>query len=231
MLATDIDVSEDFVVESNRLVPVRKWQGTMRVPGGALSLSSLKRSTWHGHSPSTCPPVDSTDKNQINLRPLIDPGCRALGKCWQSLPPSPLPPPYPLLHLITHYGKFKCDEGGEKRDRVERVGLEFLHLMRRAGDETLLRGEMMRSGRRHSKINHINLSGDREISLTVRALVRAKWSEVGGDVQGGDRPDLRSGRNGKQNFFCPFQAYLKMGILCYAHHRGVACNSTPCLNV
>lgn len=44
----------------------------------------------------------------------------------------------------------------------------------------LLRGETMRSGRRHSKINRRNLRRDREISLTMRALVRAKWSEMGG---------------------------------------------------
>lgn len=41
----------------------------------------------------------------------------------------------------------------------------------------LLRGERMRSGRRDSKINRRNLSRDREISLTMRALVGAKWSE------------------------------------------------------
>lgn len=44
----------------------------------------------------------------------------------------------------------------------------------------LLRGERMKSGRRDSKINSRNLSRDREISLTMRALVRAKWSERGG---------------------------------------------------
>jgi len=44
----------------------------------------------------------------------------------------------------------------------------------------LLRGERMRSGRRDSKINRRNLSKDRDISLTMRALVRAKWSERGG---------------------------------------------------
>lgn len=44
----------------------------------------------------------------------------------------------------------------------------------------LLRGETMRSGRSRSKINCRNLHSDREISLTMRALVRAKWSEVGG---------------------------------------------------
>lgn len=44
----------------------------------------------------------------------------------------------------------------------------------------LLRGERMKSGRRDSKINSRNLSRDREISLTMRALVRAKWSEKGG---------------------------------------------------
>lgn len=44
----------------------------------------------------------------------------------------------------------------------------------------LLRGERMRSGRRDSKINRRNLSRDMEISLTMRALVRAKCSERGG---------------------------------------------------
>lgn len=44
----------------------------------------------------------------------------------------------------------------------------------------LLRGERMKSGRRDSKINSRNLSRDREISLTMRALVRAKWSARGG---------------------------------------------------
>lgn len=43
----------------------------------------------------------------------------------------------------------------------------------------LLRGERMKSGREDSKINRRNLSRDREISLTMRALVRAKWSERG----------------------------------------------------
>lgn len=48
----------------------------------------------------------------------------------------------------------------------------------------LLRGETMRSGRRHSKINRRNLHRDREISLTMRALVRAKWPEMGGGEVG-----------------------------------------------
>lgn len=48
----------------------------------------------------------------------------------------------------------------------------------------LLRGERMSSGRRDSKINCRNLSRDREISLTMRALVRAKWSERGGRYRG-----------------------------------------------
>lgn len=52
--------------------------------------------------------------------------------------------------------------------------------LRRGGEGMLLRGERMRSGSRHSKINRRNLSRDREISLTMRALVRAKWSERGG---------------------------------------------------
>ncbi len=44
----------------------------------------------------------------------------------------------------------------------------------------LLRGERIRSGSWLSKINRRNLSRDRKISLTMRALVRAKWSERGG---------------------------------------------------
>lgn len=47
-----------------------------------------------------------------------------------------------------------------------------------------LRGERMSSGRWDSKINCRNLSRDREISLTMRALVRAKWSERGGGCWG-----------------------------------------------
>lgn len=135
--------------------------------------------------PIDLPPVGSADKNQINLRPLIDPGCRALGKCWPSPPSPPLPPPYPLVHMITHYSKFKCGGWGQredgKRERQKRVDigrLESLFLMR-GGEGMLLRGETMRSGRRHSKINRRNLRRDREISLTMRALVRAKWSGWG----------------------------------------------------
>lgn len=61
--------------------------------------------------------------------------------------------------------------------------------LRRGGEEMLLRGERMRSGRRDSKINRRNLSRDREISLTMRALVRAKWSERGGRWRRGVREE------------------------------------------
>jgi len=62
----------------------------------------------------------------------------------------------------------------------------------------LLRGERMRSGRRDSKINRRNLSRDREISLTMRALVRAKWSKRGGRWMGVGAT-LRGGRSGNKN--------------------------------
>lgn len=55
-----------------------------------------------------------------------------------------------------------------------------MFLCRDEGREALLRGERKKSGRGDSKINRRNLSKDREISLTMRALVRAKWSERSG---------------------------------------------------
>lgn len=53
-----------------------------------------------------------------------------------------------------------------------------MYFVRRGGDG-ILSGETMRSGRRHGKINRRNLHRDREISSTLRTLVRAKWSDIG----------------------------------------------------
>lgn len=86
-----------------------------------------------------------------------------------------------------------CVWGGGQRRGV-RGGLESVNLTRRRGDRRLLRGERMRSGRRRSKINRGNLHSDREISLTMRALVTAKCSEVGGCL-GGYRLRLDRGKS------------------------------------
>lgn len=79
-------------------------------------------------------------------------------------------------------GQRERGERGEDREEMgkgeRKAGI--LVSLRRGGEGMLLRGERMRSGSRHSKINRRNLSRDREISLTMRALVRAKWSERGG---------------------------------------------------
>ena len=81
-------------------------------------------------------------------------------------------------------------EGRKKEKRWEKERLKeaqagILVSLRRGAEGILLRGERMRSGRRDSKINRRNLSRDREISLTMRALVRAKWSERGGRWRAG----------------------------------------------
>lgn len=60
----------------------------------------------------------------------------------------------------------------------------------------LLRGERMKSGGRDRKINGRNLSRDREISLTMRALVKAKWSvRSGRRRRGRARQAPRGGRS------------------------------------
>lgn len=55
----------------------------------------------------------------------------------------------------------------------------------------------MRSGRSCSKINCRNFHSDRKISLSMRALVRAKWSEVGGCL-GASGLNLHCGKVGKK---------------------------------
>lgn len=54
-------------------------------------------------------------------------------------------------------------------------------------------------GKKDRKINRRNLSRDREISLTMRALVRAKWSERGGRMRSwGEKEAERSGKQEKR---------------------------------
>ena len=105
--------------------------------------------------------------------------------------------------MITQYSNFKYGGWGhskrENRNEYEKAEwekLQFLYILSRGGDG-ILSGETMRSGRRHRKINRRNLHRDREISSTLRTLVRAKWSDIGWGWEG-DRLDLRSGRSVKK---------------------------------
>lgn len=88
---------------------------------------------------------------------------------------------------------------GRRRRGCERwAGILDSHAEKRGIFKRLLRVETMRSGRSRSKINCRNLHSDREISLTMRALVRAKWSEVGGCL-GAWRLDLERGKSWKKD--------------------------------